>query len=144
MTDWADGIEIRNNGIKCVIDTRTLSELLRTIIAFVMIAAALLFFSWVRTEIRDIGYESQRLFALEKELMDEYENLILEEEALTNPAVIDQLAREMGMIKLQPSQVWFPPETRDHGIPDSLAMTESEADDLQPGKSKRFGSYFVN
>jgi cell division protein FtsL len=146
MTDWADGIEIRNNGIKCVIDTRTLSELLRTIIALGMIAAALLFYSWVRTEIRDIGYESQKLFEIEKKLTEEQKNLILVEETLKDPTRIDQYVREeLGMTKLHPSQVIKPqPRIGDRGIPDSLAMTGSESDDLQSGESKRFGSYYIN
>lgn len=146
MTDWADGIEIRNNGIKCVIDARTLSELLRTIIALGMIAGALLFYSWVRTEIRDTGYESQRLFADEESLREIQKNLILEEERLTNPTRIDQYVRERGMTKLHPSQLILPPlQTGDRGISNSLAMTESEVDDLKKsGESERFGSYLIN
>jgi len=147
MTDWADGIEIRNNGIKCVIDARTLSELLRTIIALVMIAGALLFYSWVRTEIHLTGYDSQRLFTAEEQLKEIQKNLILEEEKLENPTRIDQYAREeLGMTKLRPSQLILPPlQTGDRGISNSLAMTGSEADDLKKsGESERLGSYFTN
>jgi len=37
MTDWADGIEARNYGIKNEIDVHMLSELMRTIVALAMI-----------------------------------------------------------------------------------------------------------
>ena len=43
MTDWADGIETRNYGIKNELDIPTLSELMRIIVALAMVAGALLF-----------------------------------------------------------------------------------------------------
>ena len=45
MTDWADGIETRNYGIKSEIDASMLSELLRNIIPLALIAVALLFYA---------------------------------------------------------------------------------------------------
>ncbi len=145
MTDWVDEIEIRNNGIKCVIDSRVLSELLRTIISLVLIAGALLFYSWVRSQIVYIGYESQKLFSVEEKLRDIEANLITEEETLTSPKRIDDIAtRTLGMTKLRPYQMVLPPiQTRDRGVPDSLAMAASEADKLKNSdKGKRFGALF--
>ncbi len=145
MTDWADEIEIRNNGIKCVIDSRVLSELLRTIISLVLIAGALLFYSWVRSQIVYTGYESQKLFSDEERLLDIQANLIAEEEILTSPRRIYGIAtRELGMTKLRPTQMVLPPiQTRDRDSFDSLAMTVSEADKLKNSeKSKRFGALF--
>ncbi|MBN2317654.1 MAG: cell division protein FtsL [Acidobacteria bacterium] len=138
MTDWADGIEIRNNGIKCVIDARILSELLRTIIALGLIAGALLFYSWVRSQIVYIGYETQNLFEDEEKLLDMQDNLIAEEETLTSPERIYTLAtRDLGMTKLRPNQMILPPiQTRDRGIADSLAMVGSEADNLKNSKKR--------
>ena len=50
MTDWADdGIKTRNYGIKCVIDARILSELVKTILCLAMVAGALLFYLWAPT-----------------------------------------------------------------------------------------------
>jgi len=46
MTDWADGIETRNYGIKSELDGSMFSELRRTIIPLAMIAGALLFCLW--------------------------------------------------------------------------------------------------
>ena len=147
MTDWADGIEIRNNGIKCVIDARVLSELLRTITALGLIAGALLFYSWVRSQIVYTGYETQKLFAVEEKLQDIQDNLIAEEEILTSPQRIETLAtRDLGMMKLRPNQMILPPiQTRDRGMADSLVMVGSEADNLKNSqKNERFETLLIN
>lgn len=143
MTDWADGIEIRNNGIKCVIDARIVSELLRTIISLGLIAGALLFYSWVRTEIVETGYEIQSLCEAEVSLLDEEQELILAEERLTRPELIEMFAISRGMTKLHPNQLILPtPETGDGGIPNSLALAGSKTDDLKKsGEGKRFGNF---
>jgi cell division protein FtsL len=147
MTDWADGIEIHNNGIKCVIDTRTLSELLRTIIAFGMIIGALLFYSWVRTQIVYTGYESQKLSVREASLREDEKNLILTYETLTSPQHIHEIVtRDLGMAKLQPNQIILPSQpAEDRGIPNSMALAGSEAEGLKKsGESRRSGNYFIN
>jgi len=147
MTDWADGIEIRNYGIKCVIDSRVLSELLRTIISLGMIAGALLFYSWVRSQIVYTGYESQKLFTAEESLLHIQNKLILEEETLTNPQRIDIIARqELGMIPLRPNQLILPPlQMNENGISNAMAMTGSETvGSKKTAKNKRFGSYLSN
>jgi cell division protein FtsL len=147
MTDWADGIEIRNNGIRCVMDSRVLSELLRTIVSLVMVFGALMFYSWVRSQIIDTGYESQKLFTVEQELLQIQNKLILEEETLKNPQRIDIIARgNLGMIPLHPNQLILPPlQMEEFDIPDSLAMAESEAGGMKKSaKNKRFVSYVIN
>ena len=133
MTDWADVIEIHNNGIKCVIDSRVLSELLRAIISLGLIAGALLFYSWVRSQIVYVGYETQKLFAVEEELRDIQDNLIIEEENLTDPKRIYEIAtRDLGMTKVRPNQMVLPPiQTRELVTADSLAMTGSETGNLK-------------
>ncbi len=109
MTDWADGIEIRNYGIKNEIDTHMLSELMRIIIALAMVAGAFLFYSWIRSQIINTGYESQNLFAAEQSLLRAQKRLMLEEEILRNPERIDTIARnDLGMTPLRPSQLILP------------------------------------
>ena len=147
MTDWADSIELRNNGIKCVIDARILSDLLRNIISLVMIFGALLFYSWTRGQIVETGYEAQTLLKIEESLLDMQEQLVAEEEMWRDPRRIDLIAtRDLGMIRLHPNQLILPPiESYNQNIPDSLALADSEKDNLdKSGEVKRFINYLIN
>ena len=144
MTDWADGIETRNYGIKSEIDVHVLSELMRIIVALAMVAGALLFYSWVRSQIVNTGYESQNLFAAEESLLRTQKQLMLEEEALKNPERIDTIARnELGMTPLHPNQV-LPPKIQDmeRGPSNQMAMTSAQAASLRRSvAAKRFVDY---
>jgi len=147
MTDWADSIELRNNGIKCVIDARMVSELLRTIISLGMIAGALLFYSWTHSQIVETGYQSQTLFESEESLIDIQKQLIAEEGILKDPRRIYIIAtQDLGMTRLRPNQMILPPlETMEQGIPASLAMAGSDEDNLEKsGEVTRFRNYLVN
>jgi cell division protein FtsL len=128
MTDWAGGIETRNYGIKNEVNISMLSELIRIIVALAMVAGALLFYSWIRNEIVNTGYESQRLFAVEDSLLRTQKRLILEEETLSNPERIDIIARnDLGMTPLHPSQVMAPQfQDTELGIPNEMAMADSK------------------
>ncbi len=143
MTDWADGIETRNYGIKCVIDARILSDLVRTIVCLAMVAGALLFYLWVHSQMISIGYESQKLSTEEESLRRTQKNLDLEEENLKRPDRIDMIARtQLGMIPLSPSQL-IPPQTQDlnESLPDKLAMAVSESTGLKKSAAKKLGNY---
>ncbi len=130
MTDWADGIETRNYGIKSEIDGSMLSELIRTISPLAMIAAALLFYSWVRSQIVNTGYESQSLFAVKESLLRTQTQLILEEDTLRNPERIDLIARnDLGMVPLHPNQFILPQfQDVDRSLSNAMAMAGSKAD----------------
>jgi cell division protein FtsL len=143
MTDWADGIEIRNYGIKCVIDARILSELVRTIVCFAMVAGAFLFCLWVRCQIINTGYENQKLFAEEEGLLRLQNKLILEEKALSKPQRIDLIARnDLKMIPLNPNQLILP-QVRgvEVSASDKLALADSESAGLKKSAAKRLGNY---
>jgi cell division protein FtsL len=129
MTDWADGIETRNYGIKSEIDASMLSELARTIIPLAMIACALLFYSWVRSQIVNTGYESQTLVQKEKSLLRTQKRLILEEATLNSPERIDMIARnKLGMIPLRPNQFILPQkQDLDRSLSNKIAMADPEA-----------------
>jgi hypothetical protein len=132
MTDWADGIETRNYGIKSEIDAGMMSELLRNIIPLAMIAGALLFYSWVRSQIVNTGYESQNLFVAEESLLRNQKGLILEEEMLRDPGRIDGIARnELGMIPLRPNQFIMPTPDAERELYNTMAMAESQATGLK-------------
>ncbi len=128
MTDWADGIETRNYGIKSEIDGSMLSELVRTIVPLAMIAGALLFYSWVRSQLVNTGYDSQSLFSVEESLLRHQKGLILEEETLRNPERIDLIARnELGMTPLRPSQFIVPSSQEiERSLSNTMAMVNSE------------------
>jgi cell division protein FtsL len=132
MTDWADGIETRNYGIKSEIDAGMMSELLRNIIPLAMIAGALLFYSWVRSQIVNTGYESQNLFVAEESLLRNQKGLILEEEMLRDPGRIDSIARnELGMTPLRPNQFIVPTPDTERDLYNTMAMAESQATGLK-------------
>ncbi len=146
MTDWADGIETRNYGIKSEIDAGMLSELMRTIIPLAMIACALLFYSWVRSQIVDTGYESQRLSAAEVTQSRLQKSLKLEEATLTSPEKIEAIARgELGMIVVRPSQFILPQQQdMEPGLANSMAMADSEAPAISISSTRTPGSVPAN
>jgi cell division protein FtsL len=132
MTDWAQGIETRNYGIKNELDAGMLSDLMRVIIALVMVAGALLFYSWVRSQIVNTGYESQRLLTEEDLLLRAQKSLILEEQTLRNPERIDTIARnELKMLPLRPNQLILPQIDVERSASNIVAMVDSEAANAQ-------------
>jgi cell division protein FtsL len=107
-------------------------ELARNIIPLALIAAALLFCSWVRSEIVNTGYECQHLSTKEESLLRARQRLMLEEETLSNPGRIDWVARkDLRMTPLRPNQLVTPelPDVK-RGLADTMAMVDSEATKL--------------
>ena len=107
-----------------------LSELMRIIIALAMVAGALLFYSWIRSQIVNTGYESQSLFAVEESLLRVQKRLTLEEETLRNPERIDIIARnDLGMTPLRPESV-HSAATQDveRSASNKMAMADSKAE----------------
>jgi cell division protein FtsL len=144
MTDWADGIETRNYGIKNELDVHMLSELMRIMVALAVVAGALLFYSWIRSQIVNTGYESQTLFAEEESLLRTHQGLVLEKEVLRNPERIDTIARnEFRMAPLRPYQI-IPPRIQDvdRSTSNEMAMTDAKAVSLKRSvAAKRFVDY---
>ncbi len=144
MTDWADGIETRNYGITNEVDVHMLSELMRTIVSLAMVAGALLFYSWIRSQIIDTGYETQNLFAAEQSLMRTQKSLMLEEEILRNPERIDTIARnDLGMSPLRPGQMILPQiQDVERSINNEMAMADSKAVNMKRAAAiKHLGAY---
>jgi cell division protein FtsL len=141
MTDWADGIETRNYGIKSEIDASMLSELVRTIIPLAMIAGALLFYSWVRSQIVNTGYENQSLVARRELLLRNQKRLSLEEDTLKNPERIDLIARnDLGMTPLRPNQFVLPQlQDMERSLSNKMAMADSEVEGIKVSAPKASG-----
>jgi len=137
MVDWADSTEISNYGIKREVDFRNLKELLWIIVTLLVLGGVLVFHSWERSQIVDMGYEIQRLQALEESLLRSHKALILEEETLKNPQRIDELAREvLGMSPLRPQQI-LPqpvPDVELSSVP-TLALVAPSVSPSEPKKS---------
>ena len=137
MTDLAEGIETRNYGIKPRTDGRSLCDLLFIVFSIAAMAGVLFGYIWVRIQIVNVGYESQRLQATEDSLLRIQKHLTLEEETLKDPGRIDTLARnELGMTPLRPYQV-IPVGFRaeEPGAPIALAMANASHRSGGPGKS---------
>lgn len=132
MRDWAAGIETRNYGIKREIDVSILSELMQTIAALVLMAGALLFYSWVRSQIISTGYEIQYFSQWEQSLLRDQKNLSVDEALLSDPGRIDSIARnELKMVKLPPSQQILSPLQNGESDANVLAMANSQAASLK-------------
>jgi cell division protein FtsL len=110
MLDLAAGIEERNYGLRRTTDPRALMESLRIVLPFVVIAGALSFHIWVRSQSIYIGYQNQQLNAQEEELLQIRQQFILEEQTLKDPQWLEAIARkDLGMVILQPNQIIPPP-----------------------------------
>ena len=143
MIDWADGIETRNYGITSRTDGRVLGELVRALAALALVAGSLLFSSWVRSQLVETGYKTQKLLTAEETLLRTERKLILEEETLTNPERIDLIARnDLGMAPLRPNQLIIP-QFRDTEVSsfNTVAMVSSEATDSKKPSSRRFKNF---
>lgn len=137
MVDWADSTEISNYGIKREVGFRNLMELLWIIVTLLVMGGVLVFHSWERSQIVNMGYEIQRLQAVEESLLRSRKALILEEETLKNPQRIDELARGvLGMSPLRPQQI-LPqpaPDVEVNSVP-TLALVAPSVSPSEPKKS---------
>lgn len=106
MLDLAAGIEVRNYGLRRAGDPRSLLESLKMIFPLAMVAGALSFYVWVRGQVIQVGYQSQRLKAQEEELLQTKQHLVLEEQTLKDPRWLEAAARKnLNMAALEPCQV---------------------------------------
>jgi cell division protein FtsL len=124
--DWAATWEDRNYAIRRETDLRHLSDVLWALLGLGLLAAVLVFQSWSRSRIVDIGYESQRLQSLEESLLRSQKTLIVEEATLKDPARIAGLARNLGLAPVRAAQLL--PSYRPEGPTQTLASTTEGAD----------------
>lgn len=136
MTDWANGIEGRNWGIRRRTDSRHLWDLLLSLLPVLVLAAVPFFHSWVRYRIVDMGYQIQRLKVEEETLLRREKAYILEEATLKSPQRIDEIARtDLGMMPIQPNQLITSqvPSTKQDG-PTIIAMAAAAAPSVETRK----------
>ena len=135
--DWADGIEDRNYAIGRETDFRHMADPLWTILALSLLAAVSLFHSWERSQIVSLGYENQRLQALEEALLRSEKSLVLEEATLKDPERIDGLARMLGMSPIRPNQLLPVAYPEIEAPADALASQGDGRDAPFPAASRR-------
>ena len=115
MVDLAAGVEAKNYGLNTGIELRTLWELFKIVLPLVSIACVLSFYVWVRAEGIRMGYERQRIGQEMTELRQSKQRLIVQEQTLQDPRLMDSMARNsLGMIVLRANQV-IPPDADNSG-----------------------------
>ncbi len=140
MVDWAQGALAKNHAIRRGVGLRQIVELLLTSLSIGLVAAALLFHSWVRVRIVDIGYEQQKLLAEEEALLKTQQSLSLEEQTLKSPERIDAIARnELGMQLLRADQLLAPAVGAGSGEASVLAMANVDGG---PAASRKAASVY--
>jgi len=92
MLDFAAGIEAKNYGLRKTSDLLTLLDSLKTLFPLVVIAGALFFHVWVRSQIIQIGYANQQLINQENNLINVQKHLILEEQTTKDLKDLEILA----------------------------------------------------
>ncbi len=124
MLDFAAGLETKNYGLKKTTDLRSLLESVWIVMPLAVIAGAFYFHVWVHSQNINIGYRSQQLSVQADRLKQIQQQLILEEQTLKDPALLEALACEnLGLVLLQPGQIISPPlKIRDNSTNDSLAL----------------------
>ncbi len=106
MVDLAAGTEIRNYGLKRTPDPKILQESLLLILPLAVIACALAFSIWIRSQIIDAGYQKQDLKIQEEELSRSLQQLVVEEQVLKDPKWLDAVAsKSLGMVIVRPDQI---------------------------------------
>ncbi|MGA2264235.1 MAG: cell division protein FtsL [Acidobacteriota bacterium] len=133
MTDWSVGVETRNYKIPRRPDSRSLADLLASMLCIVMIAGALIGYVWIRSRIVALGYEVQKYKEIEESLTRTEISLILEEDMLKSPERIDSIARnELAMEPLGPFQRMIPRFMETDARPAALALVNAQPASVQP------------
>jgi len=80
--------------IRRAIDRRAMKQIAAGTAACLLLAFALLFHAWMRTQVTEEGYRLSRLSGEHQQLLRKREELTLQAARLQNPARIERLARE--------------------------------------------------
>jgi hypothetical protein len=99
MLDFANGIESKNYGLRKTSDLRTLLDSLKILFPLVVIAGALSLHICIRSKNIQAGYQGQQLIHQQEDLLHLQKELILEEQTLKDPKVLEIRALgDLGMI----------------------------------------------
>ena len=82
-----------SSAIRRSIDKRGLRNFAATVLACLLVAAAMLLHAWVRTRVTEQGYKLSRLSADYRDLTREHEALQIKAAEMKSPQRIEELAR---------------------------------------------------
>jgi cell division protein FtsL len=125
MLDFATGIEAKNYGLRKTSDLRTLLDSLKILLPLIFIAGALSLQICIRSKNIQAGYQSQQLVRQQQDLLDLQKELILEEQTLKDPKILESIALgNLGMIVPPADRIILstPPEEWDMGGSETLAL----------------------
>jgi cell division protein FtsL len=112
--------------IRRAIDRRGMTQLVGGITACLLLAVALLFHAWMRTQVTQEGYRLSRLASEHQKLLRTREELTLASARLRNPARIEKLARE---------QLKMGPPTNDRVVVLATKKMPMQAEPMPPDAS---------
>ncbi len=136
MNDWSTGVESRNYRIARRPDSRSLADLLASMLCLLIIAGALTGYVWTRCRIVALGYDLQKCQEIEQSLERAEILLTLQEEELKSPSRIDRIARnELAMEPLGPYQRMAPRYRESDARPATLALVNAPAASVPPRRS---------
>ncbi len=136
MNDWSVGVESRNYRIVHRPDSRSLADLLASMLCLLIIAGALTGYVYTRCRIVALGYELQKCTEIEQTLARAEIMLILQEEELKSPDRIDRIARnELAMEPLGPYQRIVPSFHEFDARPATLALVNTPSASVPPRRS---------
>lgn len=127
MMDLAAGFENRNYGLRRSSDLRIVIKSLAIVVPFIAIAGCLSVYLWIGGQNIQLGYQLQQLHVQERDLLNIRQQIIIEEQILTNPEKINAVAyADLGMLLLQPNQII--PASYEHSNSAAPEMLSSNID----------------
>jgi cell division protein FtsL len=106
MVDLANGVEVRNYGLKRTPDPKGVRESLMLFLPVAIVACAFSFQIWIRCQTISVGYQMQELQSQWDELLRNRQQLVVEEQTVKNPEWLDQIAgKNLGMVVVRPAQI---------------------------------------
>ena len=121
MLDLAAGFENRNYGLRRSSGLRVVIKSLAMVVPFIAVAGCLSPYLWFGGQNIQLGYQLQQLHTQEQELLNIRRQIIIEEQALTNPEKINAMAyADLGMLRLQPDQII--PASYEHPNPGNVEL----------------------
>jgi cell division protein FtsL len=106
MVDLANGVEVRNYGLKRTPDPKGVRESLMLFLPVAIVACAFSFQIWIRCQTISVGYQTQEFRTQWEELSRNQEQLVVEEQTVKNPEWLEQVAgKDLGMVVVRPAQI---------------------------------------